>query len=188
MWRLLPASTPRCLLWPPTHPSVRSGSGSLGRAPRLASNPAQSRCHPSPGPKKSLQQTWQIQICIQLGKVNAQAGRAYLDFIKLRRLGIFQSLGIMRRKTYIEPRTELDNDPPGGPVISRRNRLRKRRPHSLPSSVRKFEIVIPCHECSPTRRTAIPHDSLELARYARSPAAKIRSFPEPRQTRPDNAS
>src|ERR1700730_7396261 len=68
-------SPARRLLRSPTHPPVRLGGGSLGRAPRRAANPAQPRRHPSPRPQKSLQQTRQIKVRIQLGKVYAQARR-----------------------------------------------------------------------------------------------------------------
>jgi hypothetical protein len=122
-------SPSRCLLRSPTHPPVRLGGGPLGRTPRLAAHSAHPRRHPSPRPKKSFQKTWQIKVRIQLGKVKTQARRADLDFIKMRWLGLFQSLRVARRKTYLEPRTEINDNAPSGPVIPRRNRLRNSRPH-----------------------------------------------------------
>ncbi len=123
-------SPARRLLRSPTHPPVCLGSGSLGRAPRLAANPAQPRRHPSPRPQKSLQKTRQIKVRIQLGKVNAQARRADLDLTQLRWLSIFQPLRIMRQETYIELRAEMENNAPGRPLVPRRNRLRNRSPHT----------------------------------------------------------
>jgi hypothetical protein len=171
------SSTPCRLLRSPAHPPVHFGSSSLGRAPRCAANPSQPRRHPSPRPQKSLQQTRQVKVRIQLRKVNAQAGWADLDFIQLRRFGIFQSLRVTRRKTYVEPRTQVNNNAPAGPVIPRRDRPWTRRLHPPTPLVRLFKPVKTCHECSPMPHKAIPHDSLERARCVRFPAARIRSSP-----------
>jgi hypothetical protein len=120
----------RSLLRSPAHPTVSLGSSSLRRTPRLAANPAQSRRHPSPRPKKSFQETRQIKVRIQLGKVNAQARRTDLDLTQLRGLRIFQPPRIVRQETYIELRAEMENNAPGRPVIPRRNRLRNSSPHT----------------------------------------------------------
>ena len=59
----------------------------------------------------------QINVRIQLWKMNAKTGGADLDFIELRGRGLFQSLRIAWQETDIEIGTEPNHDPTCFPVV-----------------------------------------------------------------------
>jgi hypothetical protein len=84
----LPRSSPQT--------AIRFGGGFLCGASGLASNLAEPGCHPPLGAEKTFQETWHVEIGIKFGKVNSETGRTDLDFGKLRRLGMFEALGIVR--------------------------------------------------------------------------------------------
>ena len=95
----VPALASNCFPGSPAEPAIGFGSRSLGSASGLSTNLTESGCHPALGSKKALQKARHVEIRIELGEVNSETGWSDLNFVKLRWLGVLQTLSIARRET-----------------------------------------------------------------------------------------
>jgi len=91
---------------------------------------SESRGHPFPRAEETLEQARNVEVGIQAGKLNPETRGCDLDFFQLRCLGVFQALRVARRKTYRQPRIEMDYEPA--------NRRAKLMQDALPRTVSGF--------------------------------------------------
>src|SRR5271157_1309026 len=75
-------------------PSIGLRGSSLGPAAGLSANLAQPGSHPLFRAQETLQESRHVEVCIELGKVNPETRGTDLNFLKLRGLGVLESLRI----------------------------------------------------------------------------------------------
>jgi hypothetical protein len=80
---------------------IGSRSCSLGGASRFTTSLSQPGCHPAPRPEEALQNRREIQVRVQFWKMDTETRRADLNLLQLRGCGLFQTLGIARRKAHL---------------------------------------------------------------------------------------
>src|SRR5208337_3967175 len=116
----------RCgaFLGPASQAAIFPRGRALGRALRPSSKCAEPGSHPTLGTEDAFQQGRQVEVCIQLWKMDAEAGWTNLDGFELRSPGVLQTLHDVRRKRHIHLCAEANYDAATFAVVMRIDRRR----------------------------------------------------------------
>ena len=97
--------------------SVGAGGGALGERAGFAALRAEAGSHPFAGTHGAVEKPGDVEVRIELGEVETEAGWSDFDIAELRGGGVLQALGILRREKDAEAGGEVDDDLLGLAVV-----------------------------------------------------------------------